>query len=209
MLTCRYRPDCVHTSWIFTSRRSPSEDISVFWKLYSSLRYNLNTVFTTFQKLSSSRSFSIFVCLVSIISQVPRAFSWPWQFRDETSSFHHQTMQKLRVFSMLHWPGESLRFGCRISLESGWFSLGFYFSYCFLGSEPYRVPKMSFRRDNFCMQHQCCAKVPGYGSVAMLGCNSSHGHRWSCSCSYQTSDVRVMALFPFRHGKKHMDFQIS
>ena len=43
----------------------------------------------------------------------------------------------------------------------------------------------------------------------MLGWNSSCGPRWSCSCSYQASNVRLVAFFPYRHGKKDLDFQIS
>lgn len=74
---------------------------------------------------------------------------------------------------MLQWSGELLWFGCRISVENGWFALGFSFPDCFLGSEPYRVPKQSFSRETFCMLHQCCGKVPGCGSGAMLGCNNS------------------------------------
>lgn len=59
------------------------------------------------------------------------------------------------------------------------------------------------------MQHQCCGKIPGNGNAAVLGCNSSCGPRRTFSCSYQTSDVRVMALFLFRLGKKDVNFHIS
>lgn len=59
------------------------------------------------------------------------------------------------------------------------------------------------------MQHQYCGKIPGYGNAAVLGCNPSCGPRESCSCSCQASDVRVMTLYLFRHGKNDMNFQIS
>lgn len=49
VLTYRYRPDFMHTSWIFTNH-SPSEDGTVFRKLYSPLRYNLNNFFITCQE---------------------------------------------------------------------------------------------------------------------------------------------------------------
>lgn len=115
MLTCRYRPDFMHASWIFTNHKRPSEDDTVFRNLYSPLRYNLNTFLLTCQQLSSLRVFSIFSCLISIITQ--HSCGLVRSLRQETLFFHSLSDNEKKKFLAC---SNYLENHCGLKAESSW-----------------------------------------------------------------------------------------